>query len=127
MARVYDPELKGRSTEWRHTGLPRGQKVRQNPSSVKLMVIITYDVQRGVRDNCPDLEDSVITLYDNARSHKAESVLQLIRRWGWGDLEHLPYSPDISPCDFDLIPQIKGSICGRWFATREDIDNAVRQ
>ncbi|GFS92737.1 uncharacterized protein TNCV_1161551 [Trichonephila clavipes] len=32
-----------------------------------------------------------------------------------------------SPCDFDLIPKIKEPMRGRWFATREDIANAVRQ
>ncbi|GFY35755.1 uncharacterized protein TNCV_4841321 [Trichonephila clavipes] len=30
-------------------------------------------------------------------------------------------------CDFDLIPKIKEPIRGRWFTTREDIANAVRQ
>ncbi|PRD28460.1 UNVERIFIED_CONTAM: hypothetical protein NCL1_32332 [Trichonephila clavipes] len=29
--------------------------------------------------------------------------------------------------DFDLIPKLKEPIRGRWFATREDIANAVRQ
>ncbi|GFW42455.1 uncharacterized protein TNCV_240521 [Trichonephila clavipes] len=32
-----------------------------------------------------------------------------------------------SLCDFNLIPKIKEPIRGRWFATREDIYNAVRQ
>ncbi|GFT53285.1 uncharacterized protein TNCV_4233771 [Trichonephila clavipes] len=44
-----------------------------------------------------------------------------VARW------HSPYSPDISPCDFDLIPKIKEPILGRQFATREDIANAVRR
>ncbi|GFU96361.1 uncharacterized protein TNCV_89381 [Trichonephila clavipes] len=29
--------------------------------------------------------------------------------------------------DFDLIPKIKEPIRGRWFATREDFANIVRQ
>ncbi|GFT30474.1 histone-lysine N-methyltransferase SETMAR [Trichonephila clavipes] len=61
------------------------------------------------------------------RPHKAKCVRQLLRRWGWEELEHPPYSPDIFPCDFDLIPKIKETISGRWFATLEDIANAVRQ
>lgn len=154
-ARAYEPELKRQSAEWRHAGSPRRQKVRQNPSPVKLMVIVAYDVRgvivchfvphgrtvtaqyyrdflvrqvrRGVRDKRPDLVDSAIILHDNARPHKAECVRQLLRRWGWEELEHPPYSPDISPCDFDLIPKIKEPLRGRRFATREDIANAVRQ
>ena len=43
--RAYEPELKRQSAEWRHEGSPRRQKFRQNPSSVKLMVILAYDLQ----------------------------------------------------------------------------------
>ncbi|GFV94984.1 uncharacterized protein TNCV_1029821 [Trichonephila clavipes] len=43
------------------------------------------------------------------------------------ELEHPPYSPDISPCDFDLVPKINKPIRGRRFATQEDIANAVRE
>ena len=43
--RAYEPELKRQSAEWRHEGSPRRQKFRQNPSPVKLMVILPYDVQ----------------------------------------------------------------------------------
>ncbi|GFY39119.1 uncharacterized protein TNIN_408651 [Trichonephila inaurata madagascariensis] len=92
--RAYELELKRQSAEWRHAGSPRRQKVRQNPSSVKLMVIVAFDVrgvlvchfvphgrtvtaqyymdflvrqvQRGVRDKCPDLVDSAIILLGNA-------------------------------------------------------------
>ncbi|GFY69846.1 uncharacterized protein TNIN_484391 [Trichonephila inaurata madagascariensis] len=98
-ARAYEPELKRLSAEWRHAGSLRRQKVRQNPSTVKLLVIVTYDVwgvivrhfvphgrtvaaqyyrdfqvqqvQRGVLDTRPDLVDSAILLHDNARPHKA--------------------------------------------------------
>ena len=34
--------------EWRHEGSPRRQKFRQNPASVKLMVILVYDVQEVI-------------------------------------------------------------------------------
>ena len=41
--RAYEPELKRHSAEWRHEGSPRRQNFRQNPSPVKLMVILAYD------------------------------------------------------------------------------------
>ncbi|GFV76665.1 histone-lysine N-methyltransferase SETMAR [Trichonephila clavipes] len=96
----YEPELKHQSADWRHAGSPRGQKIRRKPSSVKLTVIAAYDgrgvnvclfvphgrtlttqyyrsfmlrqVQRGVRDKCPDLADSAIILHDRERPHHAE-------------------------------------------------------
>ena len=43
--RAYEPELKRQSAEWRDEGSPRRQKFRKNPSPVKLMAILAYDVQ----------------------------------------------------------------------------------
>ena len=43
--RAYEPELKRQSAEWKHEGLPRRQIFRENPSPVKLMVILAYDIQ----------------------------------------------------------------------------------
>ena len=43
--RAYEHELKRQSAEWRHEKSPRRQKFRQNPSPIKLMVILVYDVQ----------------------------------------------------------------------------------
>ncbi|KAJ4431461.1 hypothetical protein ANN_20059 [Periplaneta americana] len=42
-------------------------------------------------------------------------------------LEHPPYSPDLSPYDFDLIPQLKKPLNGKRFANREDIITAFRR
>ncbi|GFQ72043.1 histone-lysine N-methyltransferase SETMAR [Trichonephila clavata] len=84
-------------------------------------------VRRSVQDKRPDLVDSAIIMHDNAIPYKAECVRQLLRRWGWEELEHTPYSSDILPCDFDLIHKIKEPIRGRQFATRENIANATRQ
>ncbi|KAJ4431732.1 hypothetical protein ANN_20334 [Periplaneta americana] len=36
-----------------------------------------------------------IILHDNARSHTAAAVKDLLRRWQWEILEHPPYSPDM--------------------------------
>ena len=92
--RAYEPELKRQSVEWRHDGSPRRQKFRQNPSPVKLMIILAYDVQgvilchfvphrqtvnaanyhaylqnnlrRAIRNKRPELLDNAIILHDNA-------------------------------------------------------------
>ena len=42
-ARAYEPEMKWQSNEWRHYGSPRKNRVRQNPSNAKVMVIFAYD------------------------------------------------------------------------------------
>ena len=154
-ARAYEPELKRQSAEWRHHGSPRKHKVRQNPSPVKLMVILAYDIRgiilchfvphrqtvnaayyhaylqnnlrRAIRNKRPELLDNAIILHDNATSHTADIVKTRLQRWRWEVLDHPPYSPDLSPCDFDLIPKLKAPLRGRRFHTREDIANAVRR
>ena len=45
MGRAYEPELKLHYAELKHEGSPRRRKLRQNPSPVKLMVILAYNVQ----------------------------------------------------------------------------------
>ena len=47
-----------------------------------------------------------IILHDNVRSHSAASVTDLLRRWQWKILEHPPYPPDMSPCDYDLFAKV---------------------
>ena len=29
-------------------------------------------------------------------------------RWAWIQFPHRPYSPDLAPCDFFLIPKLRG-------------------
>jgi len=36
-----------------------------------------------------------------------------------------PYSPDLSPCDFFLFPQLKNHLKGRHFGTLDNIQDSV--
>ncbi|KDR12840.1 hypothetical protein L798_13263, partial [Zootermopsis nevadensis] len=54
-------------------------------------------------------------------------VKKLLRRRRWEVLHHPPYSPDLSPCDYNLIPKLQQPLRGKRFRTREDISNAVRR
>ena len=51
-----------------------------------------------------------IILNDNARNHTAAGVTDLLLHWQWEILEHPPYSPDMSPCDYDLFTKVKESL-----------------
>ena len=42
-------------------------------------------------------------------------------------LEHQPYSPDLSPCDYDLILKLKAPLRGHRFRTRDGIAIVVRR
>ena len=53
------------------------------------------------------LKAGPIILHDNAAPHVSAGVTSLLSSYGWEKLAHPAYSPDISPCDFDLFPVLK--------------------
>ena len=40
-------------------------------------------------------------------------------------LPHAPYSPDMSPPDFDLLPKLQEPMCGQRFTSLEEVSAAV--
>ena len=48
-----------------------------------------------------------IVLHGNARSPTAAAVMELLLRWKWNIMEHPPYSPDMSPCDYVIFAKVK--------------------
>ena len=46
-------------------------------------------------------------LHDNARHHAAKLTKSQLEEVGFKIIRHLPYSPDLSPCDFWLFDLIK--------------------
>jgi transposase len=49
----------------------------------------------------------VLILHDNARPYASGAVSEILGKYGWQVLPHPPYSPDMSPPDFKLIPKIE--------------------
>ena len=66
-----------------------------------------------------------IILHDKARSHTTAAVTDLLRRWQWEILEHPPYSPDMSPCDYDLFAKVKEPLRGTRYNTRDVLIRAI--
>ena len=54
----------------------------------------------------------LIILHDNTRDHTAAAATDLLRHWQWEIREHQPYSPDTSPCDYDLFAKVKEPLRG---------------
>jgi histone-lysine N-methyltransferase SETMAR len=48
-----------------------------------------------------------------------------LEKYGWQVLPHPPYSPDISPSDFDLFPKLKKSLRGKRFRSIKEVSNEV--
>lgn len=50
------------------------------------------------------LEAGPIILHDDACLHIGNVITEKLRQYSWEVLPHAPYSPDMSPPDFDLFP-----------------------
>ncbi|KAJ4450854.1 hypothetical protein ANN_02285 [Periplaneta americana] len=125
LAHTNQPNLKRQSNEWEHPGSSRPKKVRPTQSAVKVIFIVAFDIDGVILHHavpprqtenadyyCRFLQHHLrralrrkrlhvvvqnpMILHDNARSHTAAAVKDLLRRWQWEFLEHPPYSPDMS-------------------------------
>ena len=73
-------------------------------------------LRRAIKSKRPGmLSDEIILLNDNARLHTTNLVRDKLQRFDWETLQHPPYSPDLSPCDFYVFGDLKKDIRGRWF------------
>jgi hypothetical protein len=52
-------------------------------------------------------------------------VTDLLSNYKWEVLPHAPYSPNISPPDFDLFPKLKELMRGHRFSSLEEVSAAV--
>ena len=66
-------------------------------------------------------------LHENAPAHKSATVQEYLKESGLDVLDHPPYSPDLSLCDFWLFPRLKAILAGHHFESRCGIGSAVYQ
>ena len=66
-----------------------------------------------------------LILPDNASCHKSERVTSLSTSYEWDVLPHPPYSPDMSPPDFDLFPKLKEPLRGICFDDLDELGDEV--
>jgi transposase len=83
-------------------------------------------LRRKMHKNRRDLlGDGPLILHDNARPHLRKVVTDLPSKYEWEMLPHAPYSPDMSPSDFDLFHKLKQPMRGHRFSCREKVSAAV--
>lgn len=148
------PESKRQSMEWRHTTSPVRVKAKQTISTRKVMATVFWDrhgvllvefMQQGTTINAAAycatltklrraiqnkrrglLTSGVLLLHDNARPHSSIHTQNLIRSFGWEQIDHPPYSPDLAPSDFHLFRYLKEFLGGKRFATDDEVKEAVK-
>ena len=60
-------------------------------------------------------------LHDNAPAHRSVLVNDFLAKNNVKKLEHPPYSPDLTPAEFYLFPQLKSALKGQRFCDATDI------
>ena len=51
--------------------------------------------------------------------------MQKIHEFGWTNLPHPPYRPDISPCDYHLFRSMEHFLRGKKFDSQGNVQNAL--
>ena len=98
--------------------VPEGQTLNQ----VYYKNVLTT-LREHVRRRRPDMwkNASWILHYNNAPAHNALSVKRYLAKNNIPVMEHPPYSPDLAPCDFFLIPKIKSALKGTRFESADAV------
>ena len=66
-------------------------------------------------------------LHDNASSHKCQVVKSFLASEKVKVLNHPPYSPDLSPCDFFSFPRHKKMLSGNKYTSRSSLGSTIYQ
>ena len=131
----YDPETKQQSMQWKTQNSRRPKKARMSWSQVKNMLVCSFDHKRivhyefiaqgqmvnkqcylevltslreSVRRKRPGLwPDKWILHHDNVPAHDVLRVREFLAKNSITKMDHLPYSPELAPCNFWLFPKLK--------------------
>jgi transposase len=66
-------------------------------------------------------------LHDNAPAHTSAIILSFWKKEKVTVSPHPPYSPDLAPCDFFLLPKLKSFLAGRKNKSRQALRSAIYQ
>ena len=146
----YTPEMKRASKEWRGKGEKCPVKAKMRLSAGKVMATVFLDFKWVLLVDslharktvnaayfCDLLEEvqaahrskrrDVLLLHDNVRPHSAALTQEKLAQMYWNALEHLLYSPDLSPCDYDMFGALKEVLGEQHFDDEEQVENFVRK
>jgi len=133
----YDPETKQQSVEWRHSGSPRPKIFRVQKSAGKVHTSIFWDqdgillidyLTKGQTINeeyysslLVHLKDilkekrrrkvtkGVLFLRGSAPANRALATQKKLAYLGFQCLDYPPYSPDLAPSHYHLLPGLKNN------------------
>ncbi|RVE50709.1 hypothetical protein evm_004619 [Chilo suppressalis] len=149
----YEPESKQESMQWHKNGTPPPKKFKVTQSAGKIMATVFWDTEgillidykeRGVpitgqydasllerfkeaikEKRRGKLSKGVLLLHDNAPVYTCHVAMAAIHQSGFEELNHPPYSPDLTPCDYYLFPKMKKELRGKKIDNDEEVKSAI--
>ena len=82
------------------------------------------DLNQALREKRPEYQKrqhKVILLRDNAPSHTAKPIKEMIEAFIWEILSHAAYSPDLAPSDYYLFAWIGHALSDQHFTSYENV------
>jgi hypothetical protein len=81
---------------------------------------------KKMHKNQPDLlRDGPLILHNSAHPRLGKVVTDLLSKYKWEVLPHVPYSPDMSQPDFNLFHKLKDPMCEHHFPSLEEVSAVV--
>ena len=60
-------------------------------------------------------------MHDNAPTHRTLATQKKLAYLGFQRLDHPPYSPDLAPSDYHLLPGLEKQLKGRHFSSDAEV------
>ena len=70
---------------------------------------------------------TILFLHDNAWTHSAAQIQDLIPSFRWEQMDHPSYGPDLTPSDFHLFLHLKTFLGGKRFDNDDDLKDVVHK
>ncbi|GFW57286.1 putative transposase [Trichonephila clavipes] len=97
----------------------RFRKVRylwNSSSTEKALTLCTVRHSDAYKNKRPGLlTEGVVPLHDDVRPHVTRVTQMKMDKFKWETLDHPPYSPDMSACDFHVFDILKKHLKGKRF------------
>ena len=85
---------------------------------------LSQHLRPAIQRKRPQLQAPLI-FHDNAAPHRARITQDALEQLQWECLPHLPYSPDVSPPDFQLFSRLKETLRGQRFHRLQEVKSAA--
>ena len=141
---MFEPQRRADNKQWKRKDQKRPCIAKRTISSKKMYAIFFNSSGPVVQVPCPPghtvtgrfYKNSVLNkvnegwsgvhLLQDTSSHKCEVVKSFLASEKVKVLNHPPYSPDLSPCDF-LFPRLKKMLSGNKYTSRSSLGSAIYQ